>query len=586
VRWLLSLAGCFALLLPLTLLTAEPMPAPEPEAPPPPAFPTKWPPAPAAAPQPLPWKVDHKLYAAADASRAAALDIKEAAAHLSPVNLTYIRYLSIHNVPAELRPLYAECISLLINELSREPNLVIPPRIGPDGILIRLNLRDYGITPEAWDKLGDVDPYFHQEAVEKQILVKQATRIIKEPYEVEEKVLVDSGKGYYVEQIKKVTKYREREVADTATTQDTGKDRIVRTPGAAWLDKDAVALLLRYLYPVAEKQPQVPAPLLRGDWWLVTASLPPFYYDLLGLKTLDDAKDLALFDRRAKRFTQAKATVVFSGSGGITRRVARNNRIMEYEGTIFGGFWQTFDFKTSIKKQNVINNFLNEERDGGEIIFALPNGLQGYFLINGKNERVDEVPIDIAIDSTNQDARVRCGRSCMTCHLQGIQPFQSDFKVEVGLKTLVDLGIKYDNPEQAEELVRDIRRVFEAPDFRAIVRLQNNRFNTAVRVATGKTAAAMATQFLQVYDDYAEVPMDADRLVYEAGISDLDVQAAIKVQLNGTNNGVLLRRLLQPPLAIRRDQWEESYGDFMLRVLAWQEAKRRLNLQPVKEDKP
>lgn len=584
----------FAVVFILPILALVPAVGDEP-APPAEKFGDKWPPPAAAAPKGLVWGGDKKLYTPADATRHAALDAQTLSKTLVAEELQNIRYLSLANVPSELRPQGVEVVSFVLNSLSHEKDLVLPAVVGPDNILVRVNLADYGIKAADWDAMGDKDPYFHQPYLETAVAVKEVEVVKKVPYEVEETVhqtnsagqllYYTDGKPYMVK--KKVTKYREETVKEEQK-QEAGTAVERTTPGAAWLDPDAVATLLTLLYPPSDakafkdkKNGRQLSPILRADWFIVNATLPPFYYDLLRLKKLDDAKELALFDVRAERFTQTKATVVFSGSDGIARRVARNNRILERVQTVFGAWWETFDFKTSIKQQNVVHNFLTEKRDGGEIIFTLPNGLQGYFLVDAKDNRVDEVPIDIAVDSLAQDARVRNGRSCIWCHSQGMQPFKSDFKAEINPTTLIDLGIKADDPKAAVDLVRQIRKVFETPDFDGIVKVDNARYNNAVKAASGgKSSAAMASAFLLWYDDYQEVPMDAARLPYEAGISDLDVQAAIKVQLNGTNNGVLLRRLLTPPLAIRRDHWEEAYADFMLRVLAWEKAKKDLNLVP------
>ena len=312
------------------------------------------------------WKIDAKLYTPADVSRACAADASALANVLPPEEMLNIRYLSLANTPKAQRKLYAGRLNMLLHSLSRKRGIGPLFLGGPDTIFVRINLADYGIDPFAYGNLAESDPYFH------------------------EQVTLVQGK-------------------------ETRKD----VASAVWLDPQAMTSLIALL--------QTRAPLLRADWFIVTASLPPHYYNLLGLKTLNDVKDLALFDPRSEKLTLAKATVVFSGERAT--KVARNNRILWRISTATGAWWQTQDFKTSIGEKNVIHNFLNETFDGSEIIFTLPNGMQGYFLVNGKNERVDEVPIDIAYDSLNEDRRVRNGRSCIGCHTKGIQPFASDSQV-------------------------------------------------------------------------------------------------------------------------------------------------------------
>ena len=62
--------------------------------------------------------------------------------------------------------------------------------------------------------------------------------------------------------------------------------------------------------------------------------------------------------------------------------------------------------------------------DGGEMIFNLPNGLQGYMLVNGKDVRIDAGPIDVVRDSqeTTGTPQIVNGLSwAMACHDRGIK---------------------------------------------------------------------------------------------------------------------------------------------------------------------
>src|SRR5262249_28148973 len=58
--------------------------------------------------------------------------------------------------------------------------------------------------------------------------------------------------------------------------------------------------------------------------------------------------------------------------------------------------------------------------DGGEVIFALPNGLQGYMLIDARGRRIDKGPMEIVRDNKQADAAVVNGISCMSCHNRGL----------------------------------------------------------------------------------------------------------------------------------------------------------------------
>lgn len=364
----------------------------------------------------------------------------------------------------------------------------------------------------------------------------------------------------------------------------TGK--LVRTV-AGWIDP-AVNADLIFLT-------QSKAPILRADWWLVSASVPPFYYKLLRLKSLQDFRDLAGFDERAEERKEIRATVVRSGSHGLATPVARNNRILARTPTFQGYFWETFDFLTSTRSRNVIANFLNikEEavnkfktdpmsgadartwlkrvrkerlnfRDAGEWIASLPNGLQFYALTNAKDDLLNEADIKVAYDSTAHDFRVINGRSCIWCHTDGIRPFRSQFQLQVGRQQLTDLGIFTRNIEHSLALADFIRRTFGAPDFAEYIREDQQRYNKFVQKANGLTAERNAPLFRTLWDGYAEVDLDTNRLCYELGVQPTVLRALIALRKDGVNNGVLLQQMLKPPIAIRRDHWEEVFPDIAI----------------------
>src|SRR5207245_10560041 len=101
----------------------------------------------------------------------------------------------------------------------------------------------------------------------------------------------------------------------------------------------------------------------------------------------------------------------FIGSG-----ISRNNRVLERHDAMNGPYWRTYDFDAI--PQNLVDRdiLLADRRNlfayplgpgfgdnvfqhaGGEAIFALPNGLHGYILINANNVRLDKGPIAIVSD--------------------------------------------------------------------------------------------------------------------------------------------------------------------------------------------
>src|SRR5206468_12213404 len=98
------------------------------------------------------------------------------------------------------------------------------------------------------------------------------------------------------------------------------------------------------------------------------------------------------------------------------------------------------------------------EHDGGEIIFSLPNGLQGYLLVDGKDNRIDEGPTSVVSDSlkTSGTAAIVTGTSCMACHKHGMIPFTDTLRQ--GTAVAGDAWLKvqqlYPPPEKMNDLLR------------------------------------------------------------------------------------------------------------------------------------
>src|SRR5205823_3974898 len=73
--------------------------------------------------------------------------------------------------------------------------------------------------------------------------------------------------------------------------------------------------------------------------------------------------------------------------------------------------WKSYDFKSSAGLGNLFIYPLGPrfdgnpyerhafKHDGGEMIFNLPNGLQGYMLADGKETRIDAGPIAVVSDN-------------------------------------------------------------------------------------------------------------------------------------------------------------------------------------------
>jgi mono/diheme cytochrome c family protein len=170
-----------------------------------------------------------------------------------------------------------------------------------------------------------------------------------------------------------------------------------------------------------------PIPYLRTDWFCSTATQPPLYEDFLQLPFevaelekqlgVDSANDL--YTGRAKR-----AGMTVSG-------VSRNNRMVERHDAPHGAYWKSFDTATSKSRENLFLDPINVQPVGGEFIFNLPNGLQGYLLALANGRRIAAASTSIVTDSFADDKTVRNGLACMRCHDQGMKDFADNVRPAV-----------------------------------------------------------------------------------------------------------------------------------------------------------
>ena len=175
-------------------------------------------------------------------------------------------------------------------------------------------------------------------------------------------------------------------------------------------------------------------PIVRGDWFAATACRPPLYVDLLQLPSnLTELERQLRIDANVNISQERVMRVGFTGSG-----ISKNNRVLERHDSIHGYYWRTYDFDEvqqnlvergqllpdrknifayPLGPGNLDNNF---QHAGGEAIFSLPNGMQGFMLVNANNIRIDKGPIQIVSDPKRPDRAVETGISCMSCHIPGI----------------------------------------------------------------------------------------------------------------------------------------------------------------------
>ncbi len=216
-------------------------------------------------------------------------------------------------------------------------------------------------------------------------------------------------------------------------------------------------------------------PAVRVDWFVDNASRPPLYHTILGLPTVVGDLEKSLRVNPETDFLRDKlARAGFAESG-----VSRHNRLVDRHVALYGAYWKSYDFEKSETKGNLFqfplgpsfadNPFPNQvfEHAGGEMIFNLPNGLQGYLLTDAKGNRIDKGPIEIVRDlkETSGTPEVVNGISCMACHERGTIRFRDTVRegLAIGGQAQVKARRLFATREQMDKLLeKDEQRFVQA----------------------------------------------------------------------------------------------------------------------------
>jgi hypothetical protein len=301
------------------------------------------------------------------------------------------RYISLHpiwnnpNVTDRDLRLYRAAVSKLLNSLSRTSRLEVPPLVDSknvdEGTVFRVDLRKFGWSSSDWQ--GALKDY---------------------PY----------GLSWNERALQEL----ERDIEESIGS----------------INYDGV-------------------PYIRGDWFVAKVSRFEPYQKLLDIPDTIDALEQKLGVDVKRDFLQDRLQRAgFAGSG-----VSHQNRLVDrHEGTVTPYYYRSYDFARDSGRGvlfrfplgpkfegNLFDQFAFEYA-GGEIIWSLPNGLQGYMLIDSDGKRLDgPAPIQIVRDmrEISGSPEIINGLSCIGCHKHGMldytdaiaktQVLSSDARVKV-----------------------------------------------------------------------------------------------------------------------------------------------------------
>jgi hypothetical protein len=263
-----------------------------------------------------------------------------------------------------LTKLYQELI-FWCNSLSAESFFSTPMPVEGSATLFRVDIRDYGWTEEAWEKMAVQDPYTREPWINFQLATDAR---------------LESG------------------------------NILIR---ADWFI-DATSSPVKQL--LLKEKDILYYTLLYAKW-----GVPKNLDEYRAVWGIDKAK----IEGKLKTIKQI---LIAAEESGVTshNRILAVSRIelgYEYESSDF----KTSNGKQNVLDNLEPGVFAHSARDAGEQIGSLPNGLQRYFISDKQNNRLDEVDAKIAHDDTQKEPVIQI-RSCVTCHAQGINAANSGVK--------------------------------------------------------------------------------------------------------------------------------------------------------------
>ena len=287
-------------------------------------------------------------------------------------------------------------------------------------------------------------------------------------------------------------------------------------------------------------------PAIHVDWFIATASLPPLYHDLLSLPLTDRELETRLEVDVIRNLVNAPGVRVWR-AGTNDSGVSNHNRVVERHKSRYGAYWKSYDFAGSVGTQNIFTHPLSFTHDGGEVIFNLPNGLQGYYVTNASGFRLDDAPINIVSNPAASDPTVRNGLSCFGCHTKGMNTFEDEVRPVIE-----------SNATPAYNKAQALRLYVEQSEMDALVQEDMDRYRGALEATGGRVDDI---EPIQRFHEAFQGPIDAAYAAAGVGLETEAFQEKIRENIGLQNIGLLV--LDSANGSMKRDTWTSNFRDML-----------------------
>ncbi len=342
-------------------------------------------------------------------------------------------------------------------------------------------------------------------------------------------------------------------------------------------------------------------PWVRADWFVANTTQPQYYHSLLfdavmkNVRTRspkrtqyadgktrsdqpmsqDDLLSYLNVDLAGNLRRSRAQRAAFTRSG-----VSSQPRMIERHAAAFGYLWNSYDFKRGSQFMNLNARPLGPasvyqspsledvvfRHDGGEMIFGLPNGLHGYFLVDGDGQRIPFGPPDVVEDraKTLGNGVIVNGLSCIACHKNGLI---EDFRDEVRF------GI--DAMEPAAK--RMVRKLFvDRADLDPLIQTDQRRYREAAieclepflsteSVAAMNAGGQLVEPIGPVAKQFLVDTLTLEDLAFELGVSTDRLRGAIEFDPQLQQLGLAA---VVGGAKINREVWESGAGTSMFQKVA------------------